>query len=486
MDSQLKDKVLSSFVWQLLQRVLTQLISFGVSVVLARILAPEDYGVVALSGMFIVLIGIFIDSGLGTALIQKKDADELDYNTVFYSNVFIAVVVYLVVFCMAPLLAKIFSNPQVTSVIRVMALSMPIGSLAGVHSAMISKNLAFKKFFFSTLSGSLLSAVVGLSMVLAGCGVWALVGQNIVSNIANTIVMLLVVRWIPKRMFSCKRFKSLFSYGWKIAASNLIGTFFSQLKGYTIGLKYSPADLAYYNRGEGLPGILYNNISSSINTVLFPALSKLQDDKVAIRRALSKTMQTASFVLMPGLLGLSAVSHNFVEIVYTSKWMAVVPFMQVICMMNCFDLLGAANIQAMKAVGRADTLLKLEVYKKPLMLAILVGCMFVSPLAIAVGQFVYSLIALAINAYPNRKYIGYPLKEQFLDISNSFFIAVVMSIIVYLVGKLSLNIYVLLVLQVLVGIVVYLVLSRLFNKVILDESIALFKRKLCMVKSSRS
>jgi len=478
MDSQLKDKVLSSFVWQLLQRVLTQLISFGVSVVLARILAPEDYGVVALSGMFIVLIGIFIDSGLGTALIQKKDADELDYNTVFYSNVFIAVVVYLVVFCMAPLLAKIFSNPQVTSVIRVMALSMPIGSLAGVHSAMISKNLAFKKFFFSTLSGSLLSAVVGLSMVLAGCGVWALVGQNIVSNIANTIVMLLVVRWIPKRMFSCKRFKSLFSYGWKIAASNLIGTFFSQLKGYTIGLKYSPADLAYYNRGEGLPGILYNNISSSINTVLFPALSKLQDDKVAIRRALSKTMQTASFVLMPGLLGLSAVSHNFVEIVYTSKWMAVVPFMQVICMMNCFDLLGAANIQAMKAVGRADTLLKLEVYKKPLMLAILVGCMFVSPLAIAVGQFVYSLIALAINAYPNRKYIGYPLKEQFLDISNSFFIAVVMSIIVYLVGKLSLNIYVLLVLQVLVGIVVYLVLSRLFNKVILDESIALFKRKI--------
>lgn len=478
MDSQLKDKVLSSFVWQLLQRVLTQLISFGVSVVLARILAPADYGVVALSGMFIILIGIFIDSGLGTALIQKKDADELDYNTVFYSNVFIAVVVYLVVFSVAPLLSKIFGNPQVTPVIRVMALSMPIGSLAGVHSAMISKSLAFKKFFFSTLSGSLLSAVVGLSMVLTGCGVWALVGQNLVSNIANTIVMLLVVRWMPKRMFSFERFKSLFSYGWKVAASNLIGTFFSQLKGYTIGLKYSPADLAYYNRGEGVPGILYNNISSSINTVLFPALSKLQDDKVAIRRALSKTMQTASFVLMPGLMGLSAVSHNFVEIVYTSKWMAVIPFMQVICMMNCFDLLGAANIQAMKAVGRADTLLKLEVYKKPLMLAILVGCMFISPLAIALGQFVYSLIALAVNAYPNRKYIGYPLKDQFLDISNSFFIAVVMSIIVYLVGKLSLNIYVLLVLQVLVGIVVYLVLSRLFNKVILDESIALFKRKI--------
>ena len=446
-----------------------QLISFGVSVVLARMLMPEDFGVVALSGMFLVLIGIFIDSGLGTALVQKKNADDLDYNTVFYANIGFASIVYMLVFVLAPFVAIIFKNPQVTSILRVMALGMPIGALSGVHSAMVSKNMAFRKFFFSSLSGSILSAVVGLTMVLLGCGVWSLVGQNLVSTIANTLVLIYIVRWFPKRKFSKERFKSLFSFGWKLTASNLIGTFFSQLKGYAIGLKYSPTDLAYYNRGEGVPGILFNNINSSINTVLFPVLSKLQDDKDAVRKALSRSMQMASFV--------AAVSENFVEILYTAKWAATIPFMQVICVMNCFDLLGAANIQALKAVGRADTLLKLEVYKKPLMLTILVGCMFISPLAIAIGQFVYSLIALAINAYPNRKYINYPLKDQFMDISRSLLTATSMAVAVYMIGKLPLNIYLLLGIQVLVGIILYVILAKLFNNGSFVEVMQLVKSK---------
>lgn len=478
MEGQLKKQVLSSLVWQMLQRILGQLISFGVSVILARNLMPEDFGVVALSGMFLILIGIFIDSGLGTALIQKKDADELDYNTVFYANIVFACLVYIIVFLVAPFIAQIFNNPQVTSVLRVMGLGMPIGALSGVQNALVSKKMAFRKFFFSSISGNILSAIVGLTMVFSGCGVWSLVGQNLINTIANSVVLIYIVRWIPQWKFSKERFKSLFSYGWKLTASNLLGTFFSQLKGYAIGLKYSASDLAFYNRGEGLPGIIYNNISSSINTVLFPALSQLQDDKNAIRMALSKAMRTASFILMPGLLGLAAVSDNFVQIVYTSKWMAAVPFMQVICMMNSFDLLGSANIQAMKAVGRADTLLKLELYKKPLMLVILIGCMFISPLAIAIGQFVYSLIALALNAYPNRKYINYPLKDQFLDISNSLLIATLMSLIVYLVGKLSINIYCLLIIQIFVGVIVYVLMSKFFNKQIFQEVMSLIKSKM--------
>ena len=170
-NSDLKSKALSGLFWQMMQRTIMQLISFGVSVVLARMLMPEDFGVVALSGMFLVLIGIFIDSGLGMALVQKKDADDLDYNTVFYANIGFASVVYMLVFVLAPFVAVIFKNPQVTSILRVMALGMPIGALSGVHSAMVSKNMAFRKFFFSSLSGSILSAVVGLSMVLLGCGV---------------------------------------------------------------------------------------------------------------------------------------------------------------------------------------------------------------------------------------------------------------------------------------------------------------------------
>lgn len=474
----LKRKVVSGFFWQLMQKILIQLISFGVSVVLARILMPDDFGVVALAGMFLILVGIFVDNGLGTALVQKKDADELDYNTVFYSNILFAFIIYTIVYICAPLVGTIFKNPQIVAVIRVMGLGIPISSFSGVPNAIVSKRMEFKKFFFSSLLGSILSAIVGLSMVFMGYGVWALVGQNLVSTIANTIVLIYIVHWKPSFMFSKQRFYSLFSYGWKIMASNVIGTFFSQLKGYAIGLKYSATDLAYYNRGEGVPGIIYNNISASINIVLFPALSQLQEDKNAVRHALSKSMQTASFFLMPLLLGLAAISDNFVQIVYTSKWMAVVPFMQVICLMNCFDLLGAANIQALKAVGHAETLLKLEIYKKPLMLAILIGCMFISPLAIAIGQFVYSLIALAINAYPNRKYVNYPLKDQFLDISNSLSTACIMALIVYFIGKLPFNIYTILCLQIVSGIIIYALLAYFFNKPIFSSVIDIAKSKL--------
>ncbi len=464
MEGNLKGKVVSGLIWQLMQRGLLQVISFAVSVVLARKLMPEDFGLVALSGMFLVLIGTFIDSGLGTALIQKKDADDLDYNTVFYTNVTFSIIVYIVIFLIAPWIAQIFNKPLLTPIMRVSAIGMPIGALSGVQNAMVSRNMAFRKFFISTLSGSLVSAIVGLSMVYLGCGVWSLVGQGLTSTALNTIILIIIVKWHPRMAFSFERFKTLFSFGWRIQATGLIGTFFYQLKGYAIGLRYTAADLAYYNRGEGVPGIFYNNINGAVTTVLFPALTQLQDDKEAMRRALSRCMRAASFVLMPCLLGLAAVSDNLVDILYTSKWAAAVPFMQIICLMNCTDILGAANLQALKATGHADTLLKLEIYKKPLMLTILIGCAFISPLAIAVGQWIYSLIALVINAYPNKKFIGYPLKDQFMDIARSFILAALMAVIVFAIGRIQTNIYLIFTIQVGCGILVYVILAKTFDR----------------------
>lgn len=478
MNGDLKGKVVNGLFWQIMQRGLLQVISFAVSVVLARKLMPEDFGLVALSGMFITLIGIFVDSGLGTALVQKKNADVLDYNTVFFANVTFSIVIYLVIFFAAPWIAYIFNKPLLTPIIRVSAIGMPIGALSGVQGAMISKDMAFRKFFFSTLSGSLLSAVVGLSMVMLGCGVWSLVGQGLVSTIANTVVLIYIAHWRPKWMFSIERFKCLFSFGWRIQAAGLIGTFFYQLKGYAIGLRYTASDLAYYNRGEGVPGIFYNNINGAVNTVLFPALTRLQDDKDAVRRALSKSMRTTSFILMPCLLGLAAVSDNLVNILYTSKWSAAVPFMQIVCLMNCTDILGAANLQALKATGHADTLLKLEVYKKPLMLAILVGCAFISPLAIAIGQWIYSLIALAINAYPNKKYIGYPLKDQFMDVGRSFLLAALMAAFVFAIGRVQTNIYLIFTIQIICGILIYTILGRTFDRSNYDIVLELVKSKI--------
>lgn len=463
-DSNIKNKTVTGFFWQLSQKVLCQVVCFGISVVLARLLLPSDYGVIAICSMFLVLTGIFIGGGLGTALVQKKNADDIDFCTVFYSGLVLSIVVYLAVFFAAPYIAIFFKNEQITAVIRVLALSMPIGTLSGVQNAFVSKQMMFKKFFYSSLIGTIASGAVGLGMALTGFGVWALVGQNLVSTITNTLVLFYIIDWHPKLIFSYERFKQLFSFGWKMAVVNILTTFFYQLKGYVIGYKYSAAQLAYYNRGEGLPGILYNNINGTISDVLFPALSQLQDDKEALKRALSRAMRISSFFLIPALFGLAAISDKLVIIIFSEKWAPSIPFMQVICMISCSDILGMANYQAIKAVGRADTLLKMEFLKRPAMFAVLIVTMFISPLAIAVGQLVYSILAFVVNAYPNRKYIGYPIWQQMKDVGKNFLISLVMAIVVYLLGTLGLNMYVSVVLQVVTGALLYYVMSRTLNK----------------------
>lgn len=463
-DSNIKNKTVTGFFWQLSQKVLCQVVSFGISVVLARLLLPSDYGVIAICSMFLVLTGIFIGGGLGTALVQKKNADDIDFCTVFYSGLVLSIAVYLAVFFAAPYIAIFFKNEQITAVIRVLALSMPIGTLSGVQNAFVSKQMIFKKFFYSSLIGTIASGAVGLGMALTGFGVWALVGQNLVSTITNTLVLFCIIDWHPKLIFSYERFKQLFSFGWKMAVVNILTTFFYQLKGYVIGYKYSAAQLAYYNRGEGLPGILYNNINGTISDVLFPALSQLQDDKKALKRALSRAMRISSFFLIPALFGLAAISDKLVIIIFSEKWAPSIPFMQVICMISCSDILGMANYQAIKAVGRADTLLKMEFLKRPAMFAVLIVTMFISPLAIAVGQLVYSILAFVVNAYPNRKYIGYPIWQQMKDVGKNFLISLVMAIVVYLLGTLGLNMYVSVVLQVVTGALLYYVMSRTLNK----------------------
>ena len=347
---------------------------------------------------------------------------------------------------------------------------MPVGTLSSVQSAFIQRQMAFRKYFISSLYGIIASGCIGLIMAFMGFGVWALVGQSLVNTLTNTIVLFIINQWRPKWMFSWERFRILFSFGWRMVAVNVLNAFFYQLKGYVIGYKYSASDLAYYNRGEGLPGILYNNISSTINTVLFPALSNLQDDKQAIKHALARSMRTTCFFLMPALLGLAAISDKLVLIIFTEKWAAAIPFMQVICFISCSDILGMANYQAIKALGK--------VYKRPLMFFILIITMFISPLAIAVGQLFYSVSATLFNAWPNKKYINYSITEQFSDIGHSFLSALAMALVVYMIGRIDFNIYGSIGLQITVGTILYLLLSWIFNKKDLQYITRLVKEKL--------
>ena len=462
-DSNLKQQTISGLIWQFIQKTINQLISFVVTVILARLLMPEDYGVVALAGMFNILIGVFLDNGLGSALIQKKEADELDYNTVFYSNLFCSCLIYGAIFSAAPFCASAYKQDLICPIMRVMSLTIPLNALSVIQSSIISRCLQFKELFYAGIIGNVVSAIVGISMAYRGFGSWALVGQLMVSSITSIIVNFYIIRWYPKLQFSWNRFREMFSYAWKKQVAGAIGTLCFQLKGYLIGYRYSVSDLAYYNRGEGLPEMFMANINGSINGVLFPALSKLQSDTQAIKRGIRRSMMTSSYILCPLLFGLAAMAEQIVPVLYSEKWSPAIPFMQVACFTCCMTVLNTANLQALLAIGRSDEVLKLEIYKKPVMILILAIAVFISPIAISIGLFVYSVYVLLMNTIPNKKYIDYSIREQLNDVMPAFLLSGIMAIIVYLLGRMPINVYLIMLIQFLVGATIYIGLSYLLK-----------------------
>lgn len=463
MTENLKEKTISGVFWQFCQNGFGQTVNFIITVLLARLLMPEEFGIIAIAGMFIAITGPFVECGLGSVLIQKNGVDELDYHTTFWAQLCFSIIVYLVLFVSAPLFSGLFDQYELTRVIRVLSIGIILGALGGIPKVILNKELAFKKFFQVTFLGTVLSGFMGVILAYYGLGVWSLVFQNLFSIIITNIILYVKVGWRPKMFFSFIRFKNNFVIGLKYMSGNLIGLFFGQLKGFIIGLRYTSADLAYYNRGESGPSIFSRNIVSSINAVLFPVFSKLQDDKFAVKNAISRSIKTGTFLFFPFLMGLSAISDNVVVVMYTEKWSACIPFMQIFCISECFTILNTANLQALSGMGKVNDILKMELYKKPVMIAVFMITMFIGPLAIAVGMLFYTIYTTFVNAHPIEKYIGYSIKEQFKDICGNAVLASIMAIVVYLIGLMDLDLYLSLVIQVTVGFIIYIGLSELFK-----------------------
>ena len=463
MQNNLKTKTLSGLIWQFAQKILAQVLSFVITVILTRLLTPEDYGVVALACMFNVLVGIFVSGSMDAALIQKKDADELDYNTVFYSSLFMSIIIYGVIYFGSPYFAAMYHNQQICSIMRVLALTMPIGAFTMVQSAIVTRRMQFKKFFFVGIIGQIVSASIGISMAYSGYGPWALVAQQMVSGITNSCVLIYLVRWWPKLMFSWARFRELFAFAWKKTAAGFIGTLCDQLKGYLIGFKYTAADLAYFNRGEGIPSMFNTNIAGTINTVLFPALSQLQGDYSAVKRGMRRAMMTSSYVLMPIFLGLAAISDKVVLILYTEKWAPAIPFMQIACLTGGVIVLNSANLQSIFAIGKSGEVLKLEFYKKPVMILLLFVGIYFGPIGISIAMLFYSLYVLYMNTRPNKKYLKYSLTEQINDVKAGIILSSVMAVLVYLAGLYIENDKLSVTIQIIFGVIIYVGFSELFK-----------------------
>ena len=447
--------ILSNFIWRFAERCGAQLVTFIVSIVLARILSPEDYGTIALVTVFTTILQVFVDSGLGTALIQKKDADDLDFSSVFYFNFIVCLVLYAGMFVAAPWIADFYNDVSLTPVVRVLSLTLVISGVKGIQQSYVARNMLFRRFFFSTLGGTLVSAVVGIGMAIMGFGVWALVAQQLSNAAIDTLILWLTVRWRPKLLFSWKRLKGLLSFGWKLLVSAVLDTVYNNLRNLIIGKKYSSSDLAYYNQGDKFPKLIITNINTSIDSVLLPAMSNVQDDRERIKHMTRRAIKTSTYIMAPLMMGLAFCAELVVQLVLTEKWLPCVPFLQIFCFTYMFYPIHTANLNAINAMGRSDLFLKLEIIKKMMGLALLFSTMNISVMAMAYSLVVSSILSQIINSWPNRKLLNYGYLEQLRDILPSVSLAVGMGVCISVVRVLPFSSAVTLLIQIPVGAALY-------------------------------
>lgn len=441
----------------------TQGIQFIVQIVLARLLAPEQFGTIAIVMVFINLAQVFVQSGFNTALIQKKDADELDFSSVFYLSMFVAALLYILIYLTAPFISAFYRDQILIPVLRVLGFTLFFGAFNSIQNAYVSRNMMFKKLFYSSVGAILISGIVGVIAAYMGLGVWALVIQQLINQASITIIMWFTVEWRPRLILSFKRVRVLFSFGWKLLASALLNTLYLDLRTLIIGRIYSSSTLAYYNRGQQFPKAIVSNINGSIQSVMLPTLSAHQDNKKRVKEMMRRSIITSSFLIFPMMIGMAVVAEPLVKIVLTDKWLPSVPFLQIYCIVYALMPIQTTNLQAINAMGRSDIFLKLEIIKKIVSLTILAVTINFGVIAIAIGGVFSSIISTFINAYPNKQLLDYSYKEQLIDVLPSLLISIIMGLIVYSFNYLNLVTWKLLILQVGSGVLIYIALARLFK-----------------------
>lgn len=455
--------VIKNFFWRIGESSGAQLVSFLVSIVLARLLAPEDYGVIALVTVFTSILQVFVDSGLGTALVQKKNADEADFSSVFYFNILVCLTLYGGMFVAAPAIAKFYDNPIYVPLVRVLSLTLVISGLKNIQQAYVYRHMIFKRFFFSTLGGTIASAILGIVMAYAGFGVWALAAQYVSNTAIDTLILWITVPWRPKKKFSWTKLKSLLSYGWKLLVSALLDTGYTSLWNLLIGKVYSSADLSFYDQGAKYPKAIIGTISNSIDSVLLPTMSIVQDDRAQIKSMTRRSIVTSVYVMAPLMMGLAGCAEPLVSLILTDKWLPCVPYMRIFCITYMFWPVHSANLNAIKAMGRSDLFLRLEILKKIIGIGLLLCTMRISVMAMACSLLISSVTSQIINSYPNWKLLNYRYLEQLRDILPSILLAVIMAVAVGAVPLLGYGNVLTLCIQIPLGAVIYVAGSAIFR-----------------------
>ncbi len=451
--------------WKLLERFGVQGVQFILQLVLARILDPSHYGVLSLMVIFTTLANVFIHNGFNTALVRAKDVTDEDYSSVFWVSFGIATVLYGIIFAAAPFIDRFYDMPGIVTPLRVLALMLLPGAFNSIQIAKVSREMDFRKVFISNVAGILISGMTGIALALLGAGLWALVVQTMLNVFIACAVMIFTVRWRPKFVCRLGRVKVLFSFGWKLLVSSLIDTLYQDIRSLVIGKKYDSGTLGYYNRGKNFPQFIITAVSGTVQSVMLPAMAKKQDHPAQVKALTRNSITLSAYILFPMMAGLAGVATPMVRLLLTEKWLPCVPYLQIYCFSLAFNPVHMCNLQAINAMGRSDVFLKLEILKKSIglgSLAIAVCC-FDSPIAIALTGVFTTLTSCFINAFPNKKLIGYSYLEQVKDMLPSFVVSVIMLGSVLGIGLLPIGNFSCLCLQVLVGISIYIGLSALLR-----------------------
>ncbi len=456
-----QDSIVNSFFWKFAESAAPQLVSLVVSVILARLLSPADYGNISVVMIFVTIANVFVNDGLGSALIQKKNADALDFSSVLYANMAFSVLLYGLVFVAAPAISDFYGPGYegLCEVLRVLGLRIVLVGINSVQQAYISKKMQFRKLFGATLLSTIISAAVGIGMAVGGYGVWALVVQNLANALISTVYLCFSIHRLPLLKISFERLKGLLDYGFKILGANLMITGYQELRAVIIGKLYSAQDLAFYDRGKQFPSLIVTNINTTLSAVLFPRMAMDQDNLEEVTRITRYSIRMCSYIMCPLMLGLASVAESFVVVVLTEKWLPCVPLLQMFCIVYLFQPIHLANLQAIKAIGRSDIYLKLEIIKKAIELISLLAVMWISVDAIVINMAVLTALFTVVNAYPNNKLLNYKFWDQIKDMSSPLLMSVLMMLVVFAIGCLSIPALPMLFIQVASGAVVYLLLS---------------------------
>lgn len=471
-------KILSGLVWTMGEKLCSQIAHMVISIILARLLAPEHYGVISITVVFINIAEVFITSGFGNALIQKKDADEEDYSSIFWLSLGFSVVLYLILFLASPFISAFYGNEKLTAILRVMSLSVLISALSTIQRSHVSKQMRFRKFFFSTTVGTFCSATAGIAMAYAGFGVWALVAQNLMNSAVNAVVLWFTSGWKPKLIFNKSKARPLFSYSWKLMLSQFLSKLTENVRSLIIGKVFSASDLAYYDRGHSYPNIISTMINSSVSMVMFPAASARQAELNELKSLAKRAISICDLIMAPLLFAFALCSKSLVCIFLTEAWLPCVPFLQIYCVFYLFVPINTINLQIIKAKGRSDLVLKCEVVKKTFELLVILFTVFVckSVLAIAIGSLIANLISNLINSMVNYKLISYGYFEQLWDVMKTIIPALIAVCGSFLLTSNIVNEYLKVIMQVCIVFIIYSVLLFVFDRKDLKYLISVIKQ----------